>query len=76
MERLGRTLSETVGVGEEGDCGAGVHKDMSTHICNNNINNKTYKSTDMVSFTVNFAYLYSTWSLYQLVIFLELRITD
>ena len=30
VERLGKILSETVGVGEEGDCGAGVHNDMST----------------------------------------------
>lgn len=37
VERLGRTLSEMVGVGEEGDCGAGVHNDMSTRICNNNL---------------------------------------
>lgn len=39
VERLGRTLSETVGVGEEGDCGPGVHNDMSTSIENNNDNN-------------------------------------
>lgn len=32
VERLGRTLSETVGVGEGGDWGAGVHDDMSTSI--------------------------------------------
>lgn len=32
VERLGRTLSETVGVGEDGDCGAGVHSDISTSI--------------------------------------------
>lgn len=29
VERLGKTLSETVGVGEEGDCGGGVHNDTS-----------------------------------------------
>lgn len=32
VERLGRTLSDTVDVGEEGDCGAGVHIDMSTKV--------------------------------------------
>lgn len=45
VERLGRTLSETVGVGEEGDCGAGVHNDMSTLL-----HNKTCKTTINVSF--------------------------
>ncbi len=42
VERLGRTRSETVGVGDEGDGGAGVHNDMSTSICNNNNNNNTH----------------------------------
>lgn len=37
-----------MGVGEEGDCGAGIHNDMSTSTCNNN--DKTCKITDMVSF--------------------------
>lgn len=37
-----------MGVGEEGDCGAGIHNDMSTSTCNNNDN--TCKITDMVSF--------------------------
>lgn len=37
VERLGRTLSETVDVGEEGDCGAAVHEEKSaicSKICN------------------------------------------
>lgn len=46
VERLGRTLRETVGVGEEGDCGAAVHNDRSTSISNNNV--KTCKIADMV----------------------------
>ena len=45
VERLGKTLSETVGVGEEGDCGAGVHNDISTRL-----HNETRKSTIYVSF--------------------------
>ena len=29
VERLGRILSDTVGVGEDGDCGVVAHNDMS-----------------------------------------------
>lgn len=57
VERLGRTLSETVAVGEEGDGGVAFHSEISDKeksqqnkqifqplICNMNMNNYNLKS--------------------------------
>lgn len=44
VERLGRILSDTVGVGEDGDCGVWVHIDTSGS------NNETYKCSEMSYF--------------------------